>query len=234
MRAYVSCFVASFLISSVTLSAQDMKLDPLQLERFASVSVVPASPDTSADTSVPTQNGNIGAPPSNHRYVFPTRSEMTHYWLRTTVGPKAFVGAAFRASWTTATNSPEEWHGNFTGWSKRFGAGLLDNVMNQSSLVLLSGAMHHDPRFYRCSCSGFWPRVGHAVELTFASRNHDGRLVFSPAKVISPFVGPMVTRNTIYPDRFNAGDAVISGGTYFIGGVAWNLAREFIKKLPSW
>jgi hypothetical protein len=60
--------------------------------------------------------------------------------------------------------------------------------------------------------------------------NRNGDVVVSPAKIIAPFTGPMVTRNTIYPDRYGFGDAASSGGYYFAGRVAWNLVREFIWK----
>ena len=100
--------------------------------------------------------------------------------------------------------------------------------------MLLSGAMHQDPLYYHCSCSGFWPRTKHATKLAFVSRNHSGNAVFSPPKLVAGFFGPMVTRNTIYPDRFNSGDAAWSGATYFLGRIGWNIVREFFTKGEKW
>jgi hypothetical protein len=157
---------------------------------------------------------------------------MNRYWLRTTVGPKALIGAGFTASWNTwVTNSPHEWHRDGTGWSKRLGTALLDNGINTSTLVLWSRAMHQDPMYYRCDCSGAWPRASHAIKMTFMSRNRSGSLTFSPAKIVSPFTGPLVTRNTIYPDRFGFGDSASGGAYYLVGSVAWNFFREFIWNL---
>jgi hypothetical protein len=138
-------------------------------------------------------------------------------------------GCRFTASWNTWVNtSPTEWHRDGTGWSKRFGTALLDNGINTSTLVLWSRAMHQDPQYYRCDCSGAWARSRHAIKMTFMARNQSGGLSFSPAKLISPYTGPLVTRNTIYPDRFGSGDAFSGGAYYLIGGVAWNLFKEFI------
>ena len=187
--------------------------------------------------TVPTPAGTAPGTAAATGYKFPTGSEMTHYWLRNIVGPRAAIGAAFSASWHTwVDTSPTEWHRDATGWSKRLGTSALDSAINQSSLVLLSRAMGQDPMYYRCTCSGVWHRTGHAFKMALTARNHDGNTVFSPAKIISPFTGPLVTRSTIYPDRFGPSDA-FSGGAgayYLVGGFAWNMIREFIWKSPHW
>jgi hypothetical protein len=166
-------------------------------------------------------------------YVFPSSGEVNRYWLLATVGPKALAGGAFTASWNTWVNtSPNEWHQDGAGWSKRFGSALLDNGINTSTLVLWSRAMHQDPMYSRCGCSGAWARTTYAFKMTFMSRNRSGDLTFSPAKIGSPFTGPMVTRNTIYPDSFGWGDAATGGAYYQVGRLAWNLIREFVWNMP--
>src|SRR5262245_48291545 len=112
-------------------------------------------------------------------YVFPTSGEINRYWLRTTVGVKALLGAGFTASWNTWVNtSPKEWHRNGSGWSKRFGSALLDNGINTSVLVLGSRAMHQDPMYRRCDCSGTGARTKHAIKMTFMSPDRSGSLRF--------------------------------------------------------
>jgi len=254
MRLVLNSLVGCFLLSPLALFAQNAPEAPpaetavtnvapewsesrakafaasysLELGPSGTASGIPAEPDPSPD---PQGNCNGCAPVSNG-YVFPSRAKMVRYWAGSVFGPRAYIGGVIRASWGTwASNSPEEWDNDFPGWSNRFGASVADNAMNQSALVLLSGAMHQDPMYYRCVCSGFWPRMGHVIKMTFAGRNRSGDTVFSPAKVISPFVGPMVTRHTIYPDRFNSGDAAAGGASYLLGSVAWNAVREFIWNL---
>jgi hypothetical protein len=143
------------------------------------------------------------AAPAVTPYVFPTHEEMNRYWLKTSLGPKAFLGGAFTASWNQwVINSPSEWSNGAKGWGQRYGSALLDNGINTTSTVWISRATHQDPGYRRCDCMGFKPRSWHAVKMAFTSFNRSGDIVFSPAKVISPFTGPMVTRNTIYPDSF--------------------------------
>jgi len=67
--------------------------------------------------------------------------------------------------------------------------------------------------------------------MAFMSYNRSGSLRFSPAKVVSPFAGPMVTRNTIYPDTFGFGNAASAGAYYLAGSVGWNFIREFLWKI---
>ena len=205
----------------------------LLLRRDATTADDSTEPDPSPD---PQGNGN-GTPSALPAtgYVFPSRSELNRYWLRNTIGLRPLAGATFRATWTTWVNdTPDEWGEGASGWFRRFGVSLLDNGINQSALHLISRATHQDPMYYSRSGDPFWTRVKHAIQMSYKSRNHQGDLVFSPAKIISPFVGPMITRNTIYPDRFNSGDGLSSGATYLAGSVGWNLIREFFFKSPHW
>jgi hypothetical protein len=177
--------------------------------------------------------GTSSGPAAAGTYVFPTSGEMNRYWMKNTLGPKAWVGAAFTASWKQwVSDSPSEWSKDFTGWSQRFGVSLLDNGINTTTLVWVSRAMNQDPRYRRCDCTGFWPRTRHAIVLSVMAYNRNGDLVFSPAKVGSPFTGPMVTRPTLYPDRFGISNAFTGGGGayYLAGSVGWNWVREFILK----
>src|SRR5262245_33441984 len=92
-------------------------------------------------------------------YVFPTKQEMNRYWLRNTLGPRALIGATFTASWNTwVTDSPKEWTKDATGWGQRYGSALVDNGINQTSLIFISRKMNQDPRYRRCDCTGFKPR----------------------------------------------------------------------------
>jgi hypothetical protein len=172
---------------------------------------------------------SAGSVSTSTTYVFPTSGDMNRYWLKNTLGPKAWAGAAFTASWNQwITDSPKEWTKDATGWGQRFGSSLLDNAINTTTLVWTSRAMGQDPRYRRCDCTGLWPRSRHAIILAVTAYNRNGDLKFSPPKIIAPYTGPLVTRNTIYPDRFGTGDA-FSGGVYYLaGGVAWNFVREFI------
>jgi hypothetical protein len=176
-------------------------------------------------------------PPASGGYVFPSGSKMAKNWLIGMFGPRALFGSAFGATWGTwVLNSPEEWGKGGEGWSKRFGNSLADNAVNTTTLYAVSAAMRQDPIYYKCPCTGFGPRLGHVIKMTFMSRNQSGHMVFSPGKTFSPFVGPMVTRNTIYPDKYDSRDAAISGAWNVSINAGWNFAREFFPfmRAPQW
>lgn len=168
-------------------------------------------------------------------YEFPSGKERAAYWAKRAMGPTAFVAAATGASWGTwVTNEPPEWGKRGEGFGRRVGNSLATTAINQTSLALISEVTRQDSAYYRCPCSGFGPRLKHVVKMTFMGRNRKGKMVFSPGKMISPFIGPMVTRNTLYPDRYGPGDAAVSG-VYGIGAfAAWNFVYEFILPAKRW
>jgi hypothetical protein len=173
--------------------------------------------------------------PAATGYVFPSSGEVFRHWVWSIVGPRTLIPSGLRATWNTwVEDTPKEWEEDASGWGKRFGAAVADNGMNETALTLLSSAMHQDRQYYRCPCTGTWSRARHAIKMSFMSRNHSGDTVFAPPKIISRWVGPMVTRNTIYPGRYNSGDAAVSGATYLAGSVGWNLLREFFLKSKAW
>jgi len=155
---------------------------------------------------------------------------MARWWFMKSLGPEAILGSAFTAGWATWDNKPHEWEPNGRGWSKRFGVTMFDKFISTSVLVSSSRAFREDPRYFRCECTGAGARVMHAVGLTFRSRKPSGNYTFSAPKVLSPFVGPMVTRNTVFPDRFDSGDAAKAGAYFFGGNAAWNIFKEFFLK----
>ena len=201
----------------------------------------PASADSESDPSAnppATVDPNTASTPkpaaSTAGYVFPSNRQIVRYGYRGVAGVRAIAGSVFTASWNTwVSNSPREWDSGASGWGKHFGTSLLDHGINQSALVALSIAMHEDPIYYRCSCTGFWPRTSHAVRSTYRARNRQGDYRFSVVRVGTPFLGPIITRNTIYPDRFNTVDGIESGALYIAGTAAWNLVREFLVKRPK-
>jgi hypothetical protein len=183
----------------------------------------------SANVGGASVSGNAPAlTPAATPYMFPSTGEIGQYWLRNMLGAKAFLGATISASFDTWVNTtPSKW-GHRRGWGKRFGVSLLDNAMDESALNLLSLATKQDPMYYPCGCSGVWRRAKHAIKLSFTGRNFSGDYVFSPAKIVSPFVGPMVTRTTIYPYGYKASDGARGGAYNLAGDIGWNLFREFI------
>jgi hypothetical protein len=188
-----------------------------------------SSPDTLLIARAP------GRAPGSPAYRFPTGGEELRAWALNAFGPSAIAGSATSAAWGQwVTDEPPEWTGDGRGFAQRFGAASLTTAITETSFSLLSAAMRQDPRYYRCPHAGLGPRLAHALKLTFMARRPDGSAVFSVAKTASPFVGPLVTRTTIYPERYTCGDGALSGAYAVLMNAGWNLAREFVLKAPRW
>ena len=166
---------------------------------------------------------------------FPSGRERFRDWAVNAFGPSAIAGSATSAAWGQwVVDEPPEWPDGGRGFAQRFGAASLTTAITETSLSLLSATSRQDARYYRCPCTGLGPRLTHAIKMTFMARRPDGSAAFSVAKTASPFVGPLVTRSTIYPERYTHGDGALSGAYAVLMNAGWNLAREFILKAPGW
>jgi hypothetical protein len=70
-----------------------------------------------------------------------------------------------------ASESPPEWGDGISGYGKRFGSRYgqfaIQNTLSTAGNYLLK----YEPRYDRCRCSGFWPRIGHALTRNFVTYN---------------------------------------------------------------
>jgi hypothetical protein len=193
-----------------------------------------ASVETSSRDSLPEAQSS-GPAPRSLEYRFPSGREQLKDWALNAFGPSAVAGSVVSSAWGQwATDEPPEWPGDGEGYVKRFGVASATTAITETSLSLLSAAMRQDQRYYRCPCTGLGPRLAHSLKMTFMARRPDGSAVFSVAKTVSPFAGPLVTRTTLYPDRYDYRDGVLSGAYAVLMNAGWNLAREFVLKAPRW
>jgi hypothetical protein len=167
-------------------------------------------------------------------YTFPSAEKQFRFYANNVVGPFTLVSAAAIGAIDHGRNEPPEWGQGGVGFGRRYGSILGVNAINQTTLMLISAASRQDPIYYRCDCSGFGPRLKHALASGFTARNRRGQRVFSPAKLVAPFAGPMVSRTVWYPDRYGPGDGARAGAMALGFALAWNVAREFVLPAPKW
>jgi len=193
-----------------------------------------ASVGNPSPDSLPEAQGARLAPESLG-YRFPSGREQLKDWALNAFGPSAVAGSVVSSAWGQwVIDEPPEWPGGGEGFAKRFGAASATTAITETSFSLLSAATRQDTRYYRCPCTGLGPRLTHSIRMTFMARRPDGSAVFSVAKTVSPFVGPLVTRTTLYPERYTYGDGALSGAYAVLMNAGWNLAREFILRAPEW
>ncbi len=171
--------------------------------------------------------------PVPREFRFPTPRDRVRDWALNAFGPSAIAGDVGSAAWGQwGSGEPEEWPDDRTGFGRRLGAAAATTAITETSFSLMSAALRQDYRYYRCASPRLGRRIAYAVEMTFVARKPDGRAELSLAKTFGPFVGPLVTRTTLYPERYTWADGALSGAFAVLMNAGWNLAREFVLPAP--
>ncbi len=195
-----------------------------------------ALPLTKAQTLVGLEDspGTVASASSTHElpdltYRPPTQKMKLRNYVFDTVGPYPIVGAALAAGINQADNAPPEWKQGAEGYAKRFASDFGIAAVSTTTRYALSEAFKEDTLYYRCECTGFFPRLSHAVISTFtARRGEDGHRVFSIPDLIAPYAGSMTAVYAWYPDRYNYKDGFRIGNYSLLGYIGGNIAQEFL------
>jgi hypothetical protein len=98
---------------------------------------------------------------------------------------------------------------------------------------LLASALKEDTLYYRCECSGVFPRLRHAVVSTLTGRNgRDGHRVFSFPALAAPYAGSALAVYGWYPRRYGVEDVFRMGNYTLLESVGGNIALEFLYSGP--
>jgi hypothetical protein len=163
-------------------------------------------------------------------YLFPTAKQRFRRYLNDSVGIGAIAGTVIGATFSHIDNQPPEWKKNGSGFARRLASNFGENAIEQASLYGLSEVFRQDQEYRKCDCTKVPNRIGHALRSGFTARNRSGNLVFSPPKVVSPFVANVAAVKLWYPDRFTVQDGVRRGAYGVAFNAAFNLIEEFIFK----
>jgi hypothetical protein len=104
-------------------------------------------------------------------------------YVTSTLGPGGLIGAAAAAGYEQHENYPDQWGQGASGYGKRWASAYAAGVIGNSTKYAVAKALHHDPSFVRCQCTGFNKRMRHAMTSVFTARTRRGRRVLSPATV---------------------------------------------------
>lgn len=166
-------------------------------------------------------------------YTRPTRQIRLRNYAFDAIGPYPIVGAAAVAAVDQAYNAPPEWNQGAAGFGRRFGSDFGIAAVSTTTRYALAEAFKEDTLYYRCECTGLFPRLNHAVVSTFtARRGRDGHRVFSIPSLVAPYAGTMTAVYGWYPNRFGAQDAFRMGNYNLLGYVGENIIQEFFFSVP--
>ena len=160
-------------------------------------------------------------------YHPPTPEKRLHDFAKYTFGPFALLTTGAEAGIEHLSYQAPEWGQGAQGYAIRygdvFGRYLVQNTIQYGSAV----ALHEDPAYYRCECTGLWHRTGHALLSTFTARRASGKRTFAISAVLGAYGGGMIS-TLWYPSRYTPLSDGVRIANYGWGGTfGVNLATEF-------
>lgn len=166
-------------------------------------------------------------------YVRPSQRTMFDNYLFDAFGPYPITSAAAAAGINQFSNAPPEWNQGLKGYSRRFGSEFGIGAAGTTTRYALAEAFKEDTLYYRCECTGVFPRVRHALVSTLiARRGDDGHRVFSFPALVAPYAGTTTAVYGWYPNRFGVKDAFRMGNYNLLAYAGGNIALEFFYSGP--
>jgi hypothetical protein len=197
----------------------------LALPEPSSAQSPPILGDSSATSTTPAQ--------SDLPYTRPTQAIMLRNYLFDGFGPYPIVGAALTAGISQASNGVPEWGQGAEGYGKRIGSAFGVAAVSTTTRYALSEALRQDAMYYRCECTGVFPRLRHAVISTLTARSgSDGHRVFSFPALVAPYAGTMTAVYAWFPGRYGVKDAFRLGNYNLLAYMGGNIALEFLYGGP--
>jgi hypothetical protein len=166
-------------------------------------------------------------------YIPSTETQKFHNFAWNALGPVAFAGSSFAAAIDQGFTFPHAWGQGADAYGARVASNLGISLVTATAQYSLGEAFHEDTAYYRCTCTGFFPRFWHAAVSTVAARRgSDGHTSLSVALTISPFIGPMTAANSWIANRDGATLGFHMGVHNLMGQFGQNEALEFFYGGP--
>jgi hypothetical protein len=216
--------VVLFVVVLLGISAAPRQLNAQGPSGASGASTTPSSQDASSKRAAP---GTISS------YAKPTEGRKFHNYLFDSFGPYAIAEAAIGGAITQGRNSPPEWGQGWDAYGQRVGSTFGISLVTTTTRYALAEVFREDSIYYRCDCSGIFPRLGHALISTItARRGEDGHRVFSFPSLAAPYAGSMTAVLGWYPSRYEPMDGFRLGNFNLATEAGKNVLLEFVYGGP--
>lgn len=166
-------------------------------------------------------------------YTKPTDKQKFRNYLFDSFGPYAWLSVTASAGIQQAKNAAPEWGQGADAYGVRVASNFGVNWIATTTRYGVSEIFREDTIYYRCDCTGAFPRIEHALISTLsARRGDDGHRVFSIANLVAPYAGTLTAALNWYPQRYKAMDGIRMGNFALLDYAAVNLAKEFVYGGP--
>ena len=211
-------------LSPVTVFARLMTVGAL------AVCLLPAQPPAGPREPLPPLTRDLAANPP---YVPITGAGRLRWVVLSSVGPRSLAVGALNSGWRTAFNRPVEYGGTWEGFGRRYGLRQMGVATGSAIEAGLGAAWGEDPRYPRHTDPRFWPRVGHAVKMTFAARRPDGSTAPAYARMTANLGNNFLSNRWRADSESTVSAALIRSGFGIASRIAGNLFDEFWPTIRS-
>lgn len=189
-----------------------------------------ASPSDLPDAPIPAQTSAPARSVSG--YSPRAESAALHKYFYQAFGPYPLIISAVVAGYHQARHNPPDWREGLPGYGERYASDFGTSAINVSTRYALAEATDEDVYYYRCTCTGAWPRLRHSVASVVVAHNRiTGRQVFALPAVVAPYAGPLVATALWFPRRYGAKDAFRMGNYGLLDYTLSNISLEFLPSL---
>ena len=154
--------------------------------------------------------------------------QLLQKYVWSTLGLDGIGHAALVAGYDQWRGKPDEWRSGWDGYGKRWLSEFGASAIGSTTKYAVAHFAHQDPSFVRCTCTGFGPRLRHAVTSPFYARNRSAERVFSLATVAGLTAENVIPPATWYPAASGARSGVLHAGAGVGAKMAIDVFREFI------
>ena len=203
---------------------------PVRMARAQSASGSGASASLQSSSPAP---AHVQPGQTSSAYHRPSGAIKLHNYLFDTFGPYSIATAALAGGINQAKNNPPEWGQGMAGYGQRVASNYGTEIITHTARYALAEVFREDTIYYRCDCSGVFPRSLHALLATAtARRGEEGHRVLSFPAIAAPYAGSMTAALGWYPGRYNASDGFRMGNYNLLAQAVQNFALEFLYGGP--
>jgi hypothetical protein len=179
-----------------------------------------------------TQSFTVNGPFEPGRYVPMDGHERWQRWVREDGrSPAIHVESLATALYLQAIPDPSAWPRTSGGFARRLGSSYGSNLIQitvQESMAAVEGT---DPRYFACGCSGFFPRSGHALKMTFLTYNRNGDKTLDIPQLSGAYGSSMIEAMW-WPHHYTALTQGVQTGHLEVGFIAAeHVVQEFSPEL---
>jgi len=157
-----------------------------------------------------------------------TVGQKAELFVKNSVAPSAFLGAAAGAGIGQATNSPSGYGQGAEGYGKRFGALMATHATTEFvGTFVIPSIARQDPRYFIHGEGTFGQRLGHALSRVVVAPNDNGGYGFNWGGVIGPLAGETVANSYLPVHEQTGARTAERYGVEMAVKAGTNVMREF-------